>query len=111
MVRDWVRSRGAASKVLIISYETFRIVAEKEILCGDGGRDIGLVVCDEGHRLKNSTGNKTIAALKGLRTRRRIILTGTPVQNQLSEFYAMSDFVNPGLLQCIRTFRQVSQCV
>jgi DNA repair and recombination RAD54-like protein len=45
---------------------------------------LGLLVCDEGHRLKNSDGNKTIAALAACPTRRRVLLTGTPVQNELS---------------------------
>ena len=44
---------------------------------------VGLLVCDEGHRLKNSTGNKTIGALSKCQTQRRLLLTGTPVQNRL----------------------------
>lgn len=43
----------------------------------------GLLVCDEGHRLKNSSSNKTIASLRDCPARRRILLTGTPVQNDL----------------------------
>ena len=35
---------------------------------------------------------------EALRCRRRIILSGTPIQNDLSEFHAMADFCNPGLL-------------
>jgi SNF2 family DNA or RNA helicase len=38
---------------------------------------------------------QTIAALMSVVTRKRIILSGTPIQNNLSEFYAMSEFVNP----------------
>jgi SNF2-related domain len=41
-----------------------------------------------GHRLK-SANNKTTAMFKALRTPRRIILSGTPIQNDLSEFHAM----------------------
>ncbi len=124
---------------------------------------LGLLVCDEGHRLKNSDGNKTISALAACPTKRRILLTGTPVQNELSvsgtleggvtcvcswrggagqgmptppharcrahthtlslflstipplscapgqEFFAMVDFVNPGLLGPVATFRRVFQ--
>jgi DNA repair and recombination protein RAD54B len=44
-------------------------------------------VCDEGHRLKSAAGNKTIDALEDLGCLRRILLTGTPVQNALDEFY------------------------
>jgi hypothetical protein len=41
-----------------------------------------------GHRLK-SANNKTSTMFKSLRTPRRIILSGTPIQNDLSEFHAM----------------------
>lgn len=41
-----------------------------------------------GHRLK-SANNKTSMMFKALRTPRRIILSGTPIQNDLSEFHAM----------------------
>lgn len=44
-------------------------------------------MCDEGHRLKAAGGNKTITALLALRCPRRILVTGTPLQNNLEEFY------------------------
>lgn len=43
-----------------------------------------LVVCDEGHRLKKSSAQTTIA-FNQINTSRRIILTGTPMQNNLEE--------------------------
>lgn len=44
-------------------------------------------MCDEGHRLKAKGGNKTIDSLLALNCPRRVVLTGTPVQNNLDEFY------------------------
>lgn len=67
--------------------------------------EIGLIVCDEGHRLKNIKGNQTINALESLECRKRVILTGTPVQNNLSELYAMMNFVCPGCLGDVSTFQ------
>jgi hypothetical protein len=72
-------------------------------------KSVGLMICDEGHRLKNSTGNKTIRALKSFRTNRIVLLTGTPVQNRLEEFYAMADFCNPMILGDLKTFKAVYQ--
>lgn len=43
----------------------------------------GLLVCDEGHRLKSSTGNATIDSLLQFPSRRRVLLSGTPIQNDL----------------------------
>lgn len=50
-----------------------------------------LSVCDEAHRLKNRE-NQTSKALFSLPCKRRVLLTGTPMQNDLQEFFAMVDF-------------------
>ncbi|KAK7822768.1 hypothetical protein U0070_022707 [Myodes glareolus] len=65
-----------------------------------------LLICDEGHRLKNSS-IKTAAALFSLPCEKRVILTGTPVQNDLQEFFALVDFVNPGILGSLSSYRKI----
>lgn len=50
-----------------------------------------LVVCDEAHRLKSVHLN-IVTALRGLHPLRRLLLTGTPLQNHLHEYWAMMDF-------------------
>ena len=45
-------------------------------------------------------------ALSTLQCRRRVLLTGTPMQNDLNEFYAMVDFTNPDLLGDARKFNK-----
>ncbi|PCH43504.1 hypothetical protein WOLCODRAFT_164492 [Wolfiporia cocos MD-104 SS10] len=89
--------------VLVIGYERLRTVIAELAYCNP---PIGLIICDEGHRLK-SANNKTSTMFEALRTPRRIILSGTPIQNDLSEFHAMADFCNPGLLDDYNTFRRV----
>jgi SNF2 family DNA or RNA helicase len=51
-----------------------------------------LVVADEAHKLKNSN-SKLYKALNRVATRRRIALTGSPLQNNLIEYFAMVNFV------------------
>lgn len=85
-------TKGRSYHVMIIGYEKLRIVQEELQGCG-----IDIVIADEGHRLKSAK-NKSAQAIKSLSTERRIILSGTPLQNDLSEFYFMADFVNPGIL-------------
>lgn len=94
--------KGDKHRLLIISYESFRSNAEDLYKA-----NCGLLVCDEGHRLKSAGGNKTVASLRKLPCRRRVILTGTPVQNDLEEFFAVCDFVNPGCLNGLNSFRSV----
>ncbi|XP_069076581.1 DNA repair and recombination protein RAD54B isoform X2 [Pleurodeles waltl] len=87
--------------VLIISYEMLLRSLEQI-----HSVEFNLVICDEGHRLKNST-IKTASALNSLSCQKTIILTGTPVQNDLQEFYALIDFVNPGILGSLSTYKKI----
>ena len=59
---------------MIVSYETLRSLTAHLANCS-----IGLLLCDEGHRLKNSE-SLTFQALNGLNVKRRVILSGTPIQ-------------------------------
>lgn len=90
---------GRSYSIMIIGYEKLRIVQE-ELKKGPG---IDIVIADEGHRLKTAK-NKSAHAIKSLNTSRRVILSGTPIQNDLSEFFMMVDFVNPDLLGAFKTF-------
>ena len=64
-----------------------------------------MVICDEGHRLKNFD-NLTYKALNLLQTRRRILLSGTPIQNDLLEYFSLVHFVNGGILGSVSDFRK-----
>ena len=68
-----------------------------------------LLVCDEAHRLKASAGNKTIDALKQCKTAMKLLLTGTPLQNNLSELFAMVSFASPGVLGSLCAFKRIFQ--
>ena len=92
-------TKGKAYNVMIIGYEKLRSVAE-DLKKGHG---VDIVIADEGHRLKTAK-NKSAQAIRSLNTSRRVILSGTPIQNDLSEFFMMVDFVNPDLLGTFKTF-------
>ena len=67
-----------------------------------------LIICDEAHRLKNDK-TATTKSLASLPCRRRVLLSGTPMQNDLEEFFAMVDFTNPGVLGSCSEFRRKFQ--
>jgi DNA repair and recombination protein RAD54B len=94
-------TKGKAYSVMIIGYEKLRSVQDDLRKYNN----IDIVIADEGHRLKTAK-NKSAEAIKSLSTDRRIILSGTPLQNDLSEFYTMVEFVNPGLLGKASTFKK-----
>lgn len=122
IVLEWARTGG----VLLIGYELYRLLSLKKVTKRRGrktrvdpeaeereaeehkklldemhaalvkpGPD--LVVCDEGHRIKNSHASISVA-LKQIRSKRRIVLTGYPLQNNLLEYWCMVDFVRPNYL-------------
>ncbi|PWN37821.1 uncharacterized protein FA14DRAFT_118818 [Meira miltonrushii] len=93
-VHRWcnVRGKSVTQPVMIVSYETLRNLVE--VL---GEAEVGLLLCDEGHRLKNSD-SLTYKALDQIKVKRRCILSGTPIQNDLTEYFALISFANPDLL-------------
>uniref|UniRef100_A0A7M4FW81 Transcriptional regulator ATRX n=1 Tax=Crocodylus porosus TaxID=8502 RepID=A0A7M4FW81_CROPO len=110
MLQRWQEEGG----VMIIGYEMYRNLAQgrnvksrklKEIFnkaLVDPGPDF--VVCDEGHILKNEA-SAVSKAMNAIRSRRRIILTGTPLQNNLIEYHCMVNFIKENLLGSIKEFR------
>jgi DNA repair and recombination RAD54-like protein len=101
-LRQWAIASGRAvtRPVIIVSYETLRLNVEEL-----KNTKIGLMLCDEGHRLKNGD-SQTFTALNSLNVSRRVILSGTPIQNDLSEYFSLVSFANPGLLGTRLEFRK-----
>src|SRR3989454_780051 len=60
-------------------------------------RDWSLSILDEAQAIKNPGARQT-QAVKALRSRARVALTGTPVENRLGDLWSIFDFLNPGLL-------------
>lgn len=63
----------------------------------------GVIVADEAQAIKNP-GAKQTKALKSIKAQHRLALTGTPVENHLSDLWSLFDFVSPGLLGSSKVF-------
>ncbi len=61
------------------------------------------VILDEAQAIKNPSAGQT-KAVKNFHSKNRIVMTGTPVENSLSDLWSLFDFINPGLLGSAREF-------
>ncbi|KAI0166277.1 SNF2 family N-terminal domain-containing protein [Xylariaceae sp. FL1272] len=62
------------------------------------------MIIDEGHRMKNTQSKLSATISQYYNTRFRLILTGTPLQNNLAELWAMLNFVLPTIFKSVKTF-------
>jgi superfamily II DNA or RNA helicase len=90
-------ARLASADVVLTTYAT----AARMPWIAD--RRWSLLVLDEAQAIKNPSAGQT-RAVKALRARSRIALTGTPVENRLGDLWSIFDFLNPGLLGSAKHF-------
>ncbi|ESQ36560.1 hypothetical protein EUTSA_v10006771mg [Eutrema salsugineum] len=87
-------------EVLVTSFDTFRI--QGPVLSGINWE---IVIADEAHRLKNEK-SKLYEACLVIKTKKRIGLTGTVMQNKMSELFNLFEWVAPGSLGTREHFRE-----
>ena len=62
------------------------------------------MIVDEGHRMKNASSKLSSTITQYYHTRYRLILTGTPLQNNLPELWALLNFVLPNIFKSVKSF-------
>ncbi len=90
----------AAGKVFLTSYSN--VVARQEAFAE---HDFLFIVLDEGHAIRNPR-VRVSKAIKSLRGRHRILLSGTPIQNTLIELWSIFEFLMKGYLGDDESFRK-----
>ena len=63
------------------------------------------IVLDEAQQIKNGAA-RTTQSVRSIPAERRVAMTGTPVENRLSELWSIMEFLNPGILGTERSFRE-----
>ncbi len=99
------RELEAALKGVDVALTTYGVVARSAAV---RERRWGLVVLDEAQAIKNPGAQQT-RAVKQLVSPCRIALTGTPIENRLSDLWSLFDFLNPGLLGDSRRFASAAK--
>ena len=95
--RNW--QERAAQKEILLEGNAFHVcVTTYETVAQEVGclkkMSFEMLVIDEAHRLKNET-SKLATLLRQLTSARRLLLTGTPIQNNLHELWALLNFLYP----------------
>lgn len=98
--RSTVLKTAGPFDVVLITYGILQ--SESKLLAG---KEWHTVVLDEAHAIKNYQ-TKTSRAAMSLQANFRLILTGTPVQNHLTEIWNLFNFINPGLLGNLQYFNK-----
>jgi SNF2-related domain/Bacterial SNF2 helicase associated/SWIM zinc finger len=88
------------AEVVITSYALLR--RDEEFL---SSLDLTYAILDEAQHIKNPM-SATAASAKRLHAKRRLALTGTPIENRLSEIWSIFEYVSPGLLGPLDKFEQ-----
>ncbi len=92
-LKQFVDSSAKRAHVLVTSYGTAGADLRKHIL----PHKWSFVILDEGHKIRNPDAKVTLMC-KQLQSYHRFALSGTPIQNNLTELWSLFDFVYPGLL-------------
>jgi len=94
------RVQAVAHDLVITSYALVR--RDQKLLAGV---DWHRIVLDEAQNIKNPKADQTRAVLK-LASQHRLALTGTPVENRLTDLWSIFNFINPGYLDTQARFRK-----
>jgi SNF2 family DNA or RNA helicase len=90
----------AEADLAITSYPLLRRDAERY-----GGIDFRVIILDEAQHIKNPDTQNAQAAT-GLRSRHRLVLTGTPLENSVRDLWSIMNFVMPGYLGSRNDFKE-----
>ena len=118
VVEDWYKHGG----ILLTSFDLYvSLVGERSTKLKQLDYDVAnadlmhkalqnpgpdIIIIDEAHQVLKKNSNKNFKALSSILTTRRVALTGTPIQNNLIEYYHLINWIQPGILGTIQEFER-----
>lgn len=102
-MRSALRPQLATVDVVVTSYDVARNDADHL-----SSQDYNYCVLDEGHIIKNAA-TKLTRSVKRIVAEHRLILSGTPIQNNVLELWSLFDFLMPGFLGTEKSSRKSLQ--
>ncbi|OVA03206.1 SNF2-related [Macleaya cordata] len=106
---EWHASDPDSSNKKTASYKFNVLLTTYEMVLADSSHLRGVpwevLVVDEGHRLKNS-GSKLFSSLNTFSFQHRVLLTGTPLQNNIGEMYNLLNFLQPASFPSLSSFEE-----
>ncbi|MCA9116961.1 MAG: DEAD/DEAH box helicase, partial [Planctomycetaceae bacterium] len=101
--RAQVLEQAGELDLIVTTYGTLRqdIATLKEI-------DFDYAILDEAQAIKNAQ-SQAAKACRLLKSKHRLAMTGTPIENHLGELWSLFEFLNPGLLGRSKAFQQISK--
>ncbi len=94
------RKLDVAHDVILTTYAIMRIDVEEL-----KKHQWGMIIVDEAQNIKNPDTAQTLA-IKALKADTKVAMTGTPVENRLTELWSIFDFINQGYLGSLREFQK-----
>ncbi|GMH27753.1 hypothetical protein Nepgr_029596 [Nepenthes gracilis] len=106
---EWHASHPDESNKKTVSYKFNVLLTTYEMVLADSSHLRGIpwevLVVDEGHRLKNSS-SKLFSLLNTFSFQHRVLLTGTPLQNNIGELYNLLNFLQPASFPSLASFEK-----
>ncbi len=98
--RNAVLAAASDYDIIVLSYTSVRLAA-----AAFGGLNFSFVVLDEAQHIKNP-GSRNARICKNINSGRRIVLSGTPLENSTDDLWSIFDFLSPGMLGGLADFRR-----
>lgn len=102
MEEDAAKEKMADADLVVTSYSMLRRLEWLQNM------EWSRVILDEAQNIKNASARQSVAA-RGLKADSRIALTGTPVENSLTDLWTLFDFLNPGLMGTRESFGKLAK--